>query len=277
MIFAISVHLRFGAAIVNPRCGEYVAARLQTMKATRIQLCGMLAVEIEGRRCEDELPGRQGRLLFIYLVVNRARQVARRELLDVLWPDELPPTAETTLTGVLSRLRHVVGENVLRGREQLRLVLPADAWIDVEVALRAIHEAETAVHSGDWPRAWIGGRVALDVSRREFAAGSDAPWIEERRQSLGALQASALECIGEAGLGLGGTEIAAAERCGRALVALEPLRESGYRLLMRALEARGNAAAALAVYDQLRRLLRDELGAAPGAATQALHKHLLAV
>jgi DNA-binding SARP family transcriptional activator len=247
------------------------------MRATRIQLCGMLAVEIEGRRCEDELPGRQGRLLFIYLVVNRARPVARRELLDVLWPGELPQTAETTLTGVLSRLRHVVGENVLQGREQLRLVLAADAWIDVEVAVRAVHEAEAAVHSGDWSQAWIGGRVAVDVSRRVFAAGFDAPWIDERRQSLGALQASALECIGEAGLGLGGTEIAAAERCGRALVALEPLRESGYRLLMRALEAQGNSADALAVYDRLRRLLRDELGTAPGAATQALHKHLLAV
>jgi DNA-binding SARP family transcriptional activator len=247
------------------------------MKATRIQLCGMLAVEIEGRRCEDELPGRQGRLIFIYLAANRARPVARRELLDVLWPDQLPPTAETTLTGVLSRLRHVVGEHVLQGRDQLRFVLPPDAWIDVEVALRAIHEAETGVLVGNWPQAWTGGRVALHVSRREFAAGYDAPWIEERRQSLGPLQASALECIGEAGLGLGGTEITAAERCGRALVALEPYRESGYRLLMRALEARGNAAAALAVYDQLRRLLREELGAAPCAATQALHKELLAV
>jgi DNA-binding SARP family transcriptional activator len=247
------------------------------MEATRIQLCGVLAVEIEGRRCEGELPGKQGRLLFIYLVANRTRPVARRELLGVLWPDEPPHTAETTLTGVLSRLRHVVGESVLQGREQLRLTLPAEAWIDVEVALRAIHEAETAVLSGDWPQAWISGRVALHVSRREFAAGYDAPWIEERRRSLGELQASALECIGEAGLGLRGTEITAAERCGRALVALEPYRESGYRLLMRALEARGNAAAALAVYDQLRRLLRDELGAAPCAATQALHKELLAV
>jgi DNA-binding SARP family transcriptional activator len=247
------------------------------VQATRVQLCGMLAVEFEGRRCEVELPGRQGRLLFIYLVLNRARPVARRELLDVLWRGQLPHTAETTLTGVLSRLRHVVGEDVLQGREQLRFVLPADAWIDVEVALRAIHEAEAAIISGDWPQAWISGRVALHVSRREFAAGYDGPWIEERRQSLGALQASALECVGEAGLGLGGTEIASAERCGRTLVALDPYRESGYRLLMRALEARGNAADALAVYDQLRCLLRDELGAAPCAATQDLHKELLAI
>jgi hypothetical protein len=28
-------------------------------------------------------------------------------------PDEFPHTAETTLTGVLSQLRHVLGENVV--------------------------------------------------------------------------------------------------------------------------------------------------------------------
>src|SRR5438128_2687345 len=67
------------------------------------------------------------------------------------------------------------------------------------------------------------------------------------------------------------------ERAGRALIALEPYRESGYRVLMRALEARGNVAAALAVYDELRCRLREELGAAPGAVTQALHKQLLTV
>jgi hypothetical protein len=46
---------------------------------------------------------------------------------------------------------------------------------------------------------------------------------------------------------------------------------------MRALEARGNFAAALAVYEQLRCLQRDELRAVPGTATQALHRELLAI
>ena len=36
---------------------------------------------------------------------------------------------------------------------------------------------------------------------------------------------------------------------------------------MELLAARGNVAEALRVYDQLRVLLRDELGATPGAAT----------
>lgn len=248
------------------------------MEATRIQLCGRMTVEIAGRRLESELPGRQGRLLFAYLAANRIRPIDRGELATVLWPDRLPPTtAETTLTGVLSRLRHLVGPGVLQGREQPRLVLGAHAWIDLEVAVEAIHGAESAVATRAWPRVWTSARAALHVARREFLAGHDAPWIEERRRSLQTIQVSALECIGEAGLGLGGSEIAAAERSGRVLTAIEPYRESGYRLLMRALEARGNVAAALAIYDELRCLLRDELGTAPSAQTQALHKGLLAV
>jgi DNA-binding SARP family transcriptional activator len=44
---------------------------------------------------------------------------------------------------------------------------------------------------------------------------------------------------------------------------------------MEALAARGNAAEALRVYERLRVLLREELGASPAAETQALHRRLL--
>ena len=245
------------------------------MDTTRIQLCGRLALELRGRRVEDALPGRQGRLLFAYLAVNRTRPVERAELTRVLWPDDPPATAETTLSGVLSRLRHALGEEVVAGRAQPRLVLPADAWLDVEAAAAAIHRAESAVARGDWAGAWISGRIALHISRRDFLSGFEAPWIDERRRILQTIKASALECVGESGLGLGGSEISAAERSGRALIACEPFRESGYRLLMRAFEAQGNDAAALTVYDELRCRLRDELGTAPGLVTQELHKQLL--
>jgi DNA-binding SARP family transcriptional activator len=49
----------------------------------------------------------------------------------------------------------------------------------------------------------------------------------------------------------------------------------GHRLLMETLEARGNTAEALLVYEAFRRRLRDELGAAPSSSTQALHRRLL--
>ncbi len=64
-------------------------------------------------------------------------------------------------------------------------------------------------------------------------------------------------------------------RTGRELVRLEPYRESGYRILMEALDSEGNSAEALRVYETLRVRLRDELGVTPSEQTQALHRRLL--
>ena len=56
----------------------------------------------------------------------------------------------------------------------------------------------------------------------------------------------------------------------------EPYRESGYMLLMQALELQGNVAEGLRVFDRLRGLLRDELGTSPSPeALTAIHQRLL--
>ena len=66
-----------------------------------------------------------------------------------------------------------------------------------------------------------------------------------------------------------------AERTARRLIDLSPYRESGYAVLMEAFERQGNVAEALRVYEPLRRLLREELGAAPSPAVQQVHERLL--
>ncbi|HEU5280190.1 MAG TPA: bacterial transcriptional activator domain-containing protein [Gaiellaceae bacterium] len=106
--------------------------------------------------------------------------------------------------------------------------------------------------------------------------GFDSPWVEEQRRYLHALRLSALECVAAVGLGLDGPELASTERSARELIRQEPFRETGYRLLMQALARRDNIAEALRVYEDFRCLLRDELGVALAAATQELHKTLLA-
>jgi DNA-binding SARP family transcriptional activator len=85
----------------------------------------------------------------------------------------------------------------------------------------------------------------------------------------------ALETYAAACLGLGGTEIAGAERAARRLLEHNPLRETGYGLLMQALAARGNVAEALAVYERARTVLRDQLGIPPGPAIHEIHATLL--
>ena len=80
------------------------------------------------------------------------------------------------------------------------------------------------------------------------------------------MRLSGLECFAAARLGLGGPSLPQAEECGRRLIALAPYRETGHRILMEALEQRGNTAEALLVFDQLRVLLHDDLGIAPSPA-----------
>jgi DNA-binding SARP family transcriptional activator len=105
--------------------------------------------------------------------------------------------------------------------------------------------------------------------------GHDRPWLDEWRRRLADVRVRGLECLAAARLGLGGPTLPQAEQCARQLIALAPYRETGYRILMEALERRGNAAEALLVYDRLRVLLRDELGAGPGTDLQSIHRRLL--
>jgi DNA-binding SARP family transcriptional activator len=242
---------------------------------TRIQLCGRLAVELAGRELTARLPGGQARVLFTYLVVNRALPSRREELIEALWPWRAPAGADASLSALLSRLRAVLGGEVLSGRGELRVQLPHDAWIDLEAAEEAIHRAESAVAQRDWARGWGPSLIALFTARRGFLPGEDLPWAQEHRWRLDEIRCSALECYAAVALGVGGTELAPGERVARELIAAEPFRERAHALLMELLVARGNAAEALRVYEALRERLRDELGATPAPELRALQQRLL--
>jgi SARP family transcriptional regulator, regulator of embCAB operon len=238
----------------------------------RIQLCGRVCIEIGGERRDARLPGPQGRRLFCYLTIHRFAALARQDLYAALWGDQLPAAPDAALSALLSRLRTMLRPVSFDG---LRLALPAGTWVDLEAARDAIHRAESAVALGEWGRAWGAAQVTLFTARRGFLPGEDLPWIADVRNELDSLHVRALEAYAESSLRTGGTELATAERSARDLVARAPFRESGYRVLMAALAARGNAAEALRVYDALVRLLSDELGVVPSQPTRDLHARIL--
>ena len=240
-----------------------------------IQLCGHIALLIDGRRRERELPGRQGRELLVLLVLHRERAISREHLTGLLWPSGGPPAADVGLSALLSKLRRIMGSEMLVGKSDPHLVLPPGSFVDFEAAAEAAHRAESAVAVAHWTDAWGPARVALHTTSRGLLPGHEAAWIEEERRALEDIRRRALGCVAETGLGLGGAEIASAERAGRALVASWPFHESGYRMLIEALDAQGNVAEALVLYEELRCLLRDELGIAPSAQLQEHHQQLL--
>ena len=242
---------------------------------TRIQLCGPTVIEWDGRRVEGRLPGRQGRVLLAFLVLNRHRPVGRDELVESLWPGHPTAAMESGLNPLISKLRKVLGPESIDGRSNLRLRLAADARVDVETATEAVHRAESRIALGEFTGAWGPSLVALFVTEREFLPGEDGVWIADERRLLADIRVRALEVYAAAAFGTGGTELPAAVRAGRQLVRLVPMRESGYQLLMRALAAQGNVAEALRVYADLREVLRDELGVSPCASSQEVYEELL--
>lgn len=214
-------------------------------------------------------------MLLAYLVVKRKRTVSREELIKAIWPGPLPTDPSAALRTQLSRLRGALSPEVLAGRDTMELRLPEDTWIDIEAAEEAIRASDSSLSCGAWREAWTHAHVTLNIATRPFLAGFDALWVEGVRRELRELELRAREAIARAGIGLGGSELAGAKRSAGALIDAAPFRESGYLYLMRAHLASGNTAEALRTYDELRKLLTEELGGAPGPDLQALHRQVL--
>ena len=213
----------------------------------RIYVCGRLAIEHEAVVLrESDFPARQGRRLWAFLVLRRRWPVARDDLATAIWGDEVPDAWDAALNPLISRLRALLRPLMacdpalaIRGEVgRYALALPADTFIDYERARAGLHEADSRLRRGDLGPALAEARVAMEIAAHGFLPGEEAPWIEGERRLLADLRLHALECTVEAELRRGNAAIA--EREAEQLLALAPLRESGYRLLMRALAAGGH-------------------------------------
>lgn len=247
----------------------------------RIYLSGRITLESDGMLLgPGDFPGQQARLAFCLLVGERSDPVPRTMLADALWPDQWPPSWETALSSIVSKLRSLLGRAGLDGSDTLpardgchEVRLPRGSWVDHEAAADSIHEAEAALRAGDPARAYGPSAVAHHIARRPFLSGESCRWVEQRREKLASILVRALECRTSVYLWNG--EHSLAVEAARDAVALEPFRETAWQLLMRAHAAAGNTAEALRVYEQCRTLISEELGVSPSPQTRAVHTELL--
>jgi len=229
---------------------------------------------------EGRFPGRQGRLLFAYLVAEQGRAVPRDELAEALWGDAPPATWDKALTVLVSKLRALLSDGGVDGTGALtgafgcyRLELPAGSWVDIVEAARAADEAETALSAGGPDQANTAAALAETLVRQPFLPGDDGAWVEEKRREIADVRVRALSVLAETSLSSG--DAREAVKWSTEIVALEPFRESGYRQLMQAHVAAGNRAEALRVYERCRRLFAEELGAYPSPETESVYRSLL--
>ena len=82
----------------------------------KVFLAGRVALEVDDVVIDEaRFPGRQGRLLFAYLVAEQGRPVPRDELAEALWGEAPPPSWDKALTVIVSKVR-----SLLAGRQRRR-------------------------------------------------------------------------------------------------------------------------------------------------------------
>jgi DNA-binding SARP family transcriptional activator len=222
------------------------------------------------------LGGRQPRLVLAALLLGEGRVVGVDVLLRAVWGEELPDTAAATLQTYVSRLRRALGpaghELLRREVAGYRLVLQPGA-LDATRFRELAAQGSAALHAGEPARAVTLLRSALDLWRGEVledlgpdAGGAvGARWSEQRRTAEEDLLDAELRCSPA-----GGVVPALVDA-----VRTAPLRERRRGLLALALYRDGRQAEALAVLDEGRRLLADELGLDPSPALRALQARIL--
>src|SRR6478736_4278827 len=247
----------------------------------KVFLTGRVAVKTDGAVIDEaQLGGRQGRLLFAYLVAERSRAVPRDELAEALWGETPPATSDKALTVLASKLRGALADAGLDGRQLLtsafgcyRLDLPEGTWVDLFAAASGAQDAEEAFAAGELDQALAAAESAESLARRPFLPGEDGTWVEQKRRDLADIRERALSVLADACLRSGAALEAA--KWAEELIALSPSRDAGYRLLMEAHVVAGNRAEALRVYEQCRQLLAEELGAYPSPETDSIYRALL--
>jgi SARP family transcriptional regulator, regulator of embCAB operon len=247
----------------------------------RIYLAGNVALERGSVLMPERvLPGRQGRLAFALLVTERRAGLSVDDLADVLWNGAPPPSWNTALRAILSKLRGLMAEYGFDDAVAIesafscyQLRLPSDAWIDLEVAAKAVHDAETELRAGNLVAANGEALVAAAISGRPFLAGDDGQWAVQQRARLQDIRVRALSC--RALVAIGNGDPASAVGDAELVIELEPYREAAYVLLMRAHAAAGGRAQALQTYERLRTLMAEELGANPSPISAAAYLEIL--
>ncbi|QKW37323.1 tetratricopeptide repeat protein [Actinomadura sp. NAK00032] len=229
------------------------------------------AVEVRAGGAAVPIGGPRVRALLAMLLLDAGRVVPVERLIDGLYGEDPPSGAANALQSQVSRLRRALGDAApVEG-------LPAGYRIAVEREDVDVHRFERLAAGAR--RAAAAGEAAglleeaLGLWRGAALADLDAPFAAAQAARLEEARACAVEGLAEARLKAGDPEPVVAAL--RDLVAAQPLRERARALLVRALHAGGRQAEALAVFEDGRRALAEELGADPSKELADAHLSVL--
>ena len=220
---------------------------------------------------DETLPLGGGRplALFALLLLHANEVVSTDRLVEELWQEQPPATAEKIVRNYVSLLRKQLGDRLVRQAPGYLLrVEPGELDSErFETLVREAREQEPAAAAATLRQAlalWSGPPLAQLAYE---------PFAQREIASLEELRLGALEDRIDADLQLGRDRELVPEL--EQLVREHPLRERPRSLLMLALYRAGRQTEALDVYADGRRTLVDELGLEPSPELQELQRRIL--
>ncbi|WP_435864526.1 BTAD domain-containing putative transcriptional regulator [Streptomyces phaeochromogenes] len=215
----------------------------------------------------------QQRALLAALVLREGRIATVAELIDSMWGEDPPSQALAAVRTYASRLRKILGSDVLVSGSGGYALQTAPDEIDLCLARELAADAERSREMGEDRRASELLDRALALWDGEPLAGVPGPFAERHRAQLTEWRLHLLEIRLELDLDLGSHAEVVSELT--ALTAAHPLRERLRELLMLALYRSGRKSEAIAVYDDTQRLLADAVGVEPGPGLRQLQERIL--
>ncbi len=199
-------------------------------------------------------------LVLAFLALHPDTPLPRQHVAFTLWPDTSEKQARANLRQSLYALRSILGADLPLRIDQQTVALGCGGalWVDLWAFDACL----------DAPDGQEDLQSALDLYRGALLEGRYDEWLAPFRERYGRRYQEALERLAERCEGRG--EHDRAITLTRRLLESDPFQERVARALMRRLARAGDRAAALACYEQLRRLLEAELGALPLGETAAL-------
>ena len=239
-------------------------------KRTVLEFGLLGSLEVRDENGPVAVTGQRQRAVLAVLLLRANQVVPSETLIELLWGEEPPRTAGSSLQNAVAQLRKLIGQSVLLTRPP-GYVLDVDVeQIDLGRFERLVRESrgaepeEGAVRLREALGLWRGAPLA------DFALEA---WAQEDVRRLEDVRLAAQEDLLDAELALGNHAAVAVEA--ERLVREEPLRERLRGQLMLSLYRSGRQAQALEAYAEARRALVGELGLEPGPELQSLYASIL--
>ncbi|MGY0459107.1 AfsR/SARP family transcriptional regulator [Kitasatospora sp. cg17-2] len=221
---------------------------------------------------------RQERLLAA-LLLNQGGAVPVPRLVDAVWEDRPPATADRQVRNLAGLLRRAfrkadpTGPPVLLTDGRGYRIPLDDHGLDSRLFADTVARSRRTAAAGQQSAAAAGLRQALSLWRGPVLDGLDGQLIDSGAVPLDELRLTAWEDCLDLDAALGRHRTSIPELTG--LVADHPLRERFVGQLMRALHASGRTADALTVHRRFTGRLAEELGLDPSPELRRLHLALL--